>query len=445
MAGIKRNSLLIGGILLLIYLLRVPRTALWLFLLVGIGWGMTLLGVSRSEFGVFCLLYGTRVLGIIANVFGVPGMGAPVGILLGLMLVWPVLRQRTEFRWGKPASWVVLFYLILLFAFLLGPHGNYAILKLTTFFIGVPIAVLAFTVMIRDENFRQFRLGMLYLSGSAVIMAAHFYLYPFTVPSDLWQPGSFRYVFESLKNEIDISLINQAKLAAVGVVLVMGDLSRLVKRWIEKLAVMISLVTGGVILYWVGRRQEIIGAMVASSSVYFDKEGSRKGAALVLILLFLSGSAIFYLGYITDSPVYSFLFEQDSSLMEKLHRESNWNSAIERIAEKPWFGHGLGGYYISEKYYSGSVEASSSFEYAHNIFLELLSELGIVGTGLVLLPLFLFFLIPKIKSIVSFRTRSHGNLLPLLILVAMVSMLSGDLRESYVLVALMVTLWAHIQ
>lgn len=92
----------------------------------------------------------------------------------------------------------------------------------------------------------------------------------------------------------------------------------------------------------------------------------------------------------------SFLFPSLFSVFDRFSSNDNtlsnrqylWEYAIEMFNEKPLFGHGWGSYAGSVDLVIDTVDVSSI--HAHNIYLQLLSEVGIVGV--------LLFMIPMIKT-----------------------------------------------
>ena len=106
------------------------------------------------------------------------------------------------------------------------------------------------------------------------------------------------------------------------------------------------------------------------------------------------------------------------------------------MKERPFFGYGLGGFYVDEY-------AKTSDRYAHNLLLELLSETGIVGTLLILAPPILFFFIPARRSIFSMRTIAGATLVPFFLLTCIGAMLSAHIGKSCIVFAVIAATWAY--
>ena len=67
-----------------------------------------------------------------------------------------------------------------------------------------------------------------------------------------------------------------------------------------------------------------------------------------------------------------------------------WREALPLIAAHPVFGTGLGGYESAFRRYQIS-EPLLSVDFAHNDYLQFASETGLLGAGLLFLPIFYLF------------------------------------------------------
>lgn len=107
--------------------------------------------------------------------------------------------------------------------------------------------------------------------------------------------------------------------------------------------------------------------------------GARK-KTYVAALLFLSLTVAFLPGNPVGSRLLSAFSFEDGSNQGRIEM---WRVAREKIAERPMLGHGLGNYPVV-------VKPTAAFRepiYAHNIFLDIATEIGIVGMTLFLLAL----------------------------------------------------------
>lgn len=117
----------------------------------------------------------------------------------------------------------------------------------------------------------------------------------------------------------------------------------------------------------------------------------RKGMILkVLPALLVSVIVIYYV--LSLFPDFRTVFDRfaDQETMQNLTgRTELWQLSMSMFWENPLFGMGLGAF---NSYASNSILADRAFAYGHNIYLELLGELGIVGFVLIFTALIMTFL-----------------------------------------------------
>ena len=143
---------------------------------------------------------------------------------------------------------------------------------------------------------------------------------------------------------------------------------------------------------------------------------------------FLIGIIMFYLIYISFEFIIPLLGSRLSSIFSvdildassSIARLDRWRMAILVFLENP-YGVGFGNYVPASKLIEGNDFYMA--EYPHNLFLELISELGFFGVGLVFVFIFKIFKIlinPNIKLVQK----------QLLIFLFLNSMVSGDIMDS---------------
>jgi hypothetical protein len=69
----------------------------------------------------------------------------------------------------------------------------------------------------------------------------------------------------------------------------------------------------------------------------------------------------------------------------------------------------------------------------------------VVGTLVITLPVLVVFVIPKARRMMALRTAGGDTVIPLVVLVVLHSMVSHDLRQNYMLFAILAVLWGHWQ
>jgi O-antigen ligase len=185
----------------------------------------------------------------------------------------------------------------------------------------------------------------------------------------------------------------------------------------------IFIVLGFVCLNIIGERLFLFAPILVLASIRFARPESTRFFFTLAVFGVLGIISLLLYGVATENAYVGSLFEAGSSFDERMNRSSNWQTAIELFFQKPILGSGLGGYFIPG--YSNPGDGV----YAHNLFLELLTEFGVVGAVLIIGPI-IYFLIKNFKYMVRTRTSSGSSLYPYLALAFLHSMVSHDLTTS---------------
>jgi len=129
-------------------------------------------------------------------------------------------------------------------------------------------------------------------------------------------------------------------------------------------------------------------AVAAFLSAYFLFRRSRmkfKQLSLLILAAFILVSLIVTIGYLRGG-----LFHFKDPANPIVLRLANWNIALKIIGDFPFLGVGLGNYgTVFPKYYTPNIQPS---QFAHNTYLQVFSEVGVVGGVFLLLFLFWWFL-----------------------------------------------------
>lgn len=125
------------------------------------------------------------------------------------------------------------------------------------------------------------------------------------------------------------------------------------------------------------------GAVLAGAMLLWRAKGMRA-------LLFVAGVSLTILAVLSvDNPVKQRLFSSFSlSDGSNQGRVAIWSEAVEDISERPFFGYGIGNYPLAVK---PTAEYREPI-YAHNLFLDIASETGLLGSVSFFLAFLLVFL-----------------------------------------------------
>jgi exopolysaccharide production protein ExoQ len=105
----------------------------------------------------------------------------------------------------------------------------------------------------------------------------------------------------------------------------------------------------------------------------------------VVILVLLAGIATAAYVSVTYIDVFTDLLGRDETLTKRTYV---WQDALAIIAERPWLGHGLGVVWgLGEQSWLPDVETTSWAVHAHNGYLDLATELGLIAAAAAVLHL----------------------------------------------------------
>lgn len=191
-----------------------------------------------------------------------------------------------------------------------------------------------------------------------------------------------------------------------------------------------------VVLFAMGGRGPLLATIVAAFvplAVSFRLSASGRMTArryvVPLLVLIAAGAAILVLLYGTGTVTVTArrlrtLIVQDDVNRSALRRVELYGDAIDSWTGKPFLGHGIGAFPLLQ----GSGDARL---YPHNLILEILVELGLVGFGLFTVLVFV-----ALKSLGTLRAIRHDpwRLIVLMLFVNTIlnSMVSGDIPDNRV-------------
>ncbi|MDF2942135.1 MAG: O-antigen ligase family protein [Herbinix sp.] len=131
-----------------------------------------------------------------------------------------------------------------------------------------------------------------------------------------------------------------------------------------------------------------------------------------LLALWLTGAVIGgFMIFVLDFSIIPRL--SDVNVTVRL-RQQIWQLAIEQIKASPLFGHG----FMSFSYIYDSTYRNRQIPHAHNIYLDMLLNFGVVGTGL-----FLWYIYKNYVTLIKLRFKEKNSMITSLILAVSVAAL----------------------
>lgn len=374
-----------------------------------------LLCISKKDSAVVFMLLG--------SVFG--AFYAQTGVrFIGSVLIWGsalfLLKDLLSYKnnWLSNFRLLWLFVFIVLFSILTTTGGNYSGSKFIAMLMNVVTFTIAFShlALFSDEHSLG-HIGFMFIIYSLFLLGFMNELMgiKITINNLLYSFAGFRYdINEYLAGDKEVFHINYQDIGihgCMGLVFCLFSDDKNARRFKPLIVVLSAL-----IVWYAAARQALLLYAVIWLVYYSLYKGlSLKNMALIFILIL--GGYIFLLNL--DAQSLDFLM--GSTEGKGSARDRIIEAAMSQFHANPLIGTGFGRFYIEGEY--GCNE--------HNLFVELLTEMGIVG--------FLVFLCSTIKPLFnSFQyirpnIRTIAPFLLLLLSYFLRSMVSSDLRETIVL------------
>jgi len=382
-----------------------------------------------ESFGLYMLLFGMKTLGMVTLVFGYPGIGGKVAFVIGFaILIFFTDFRKTLINLRAPFLYFMWIGLILFLFYLNGPRTEYSIEKLSDTLIYGGVFLIAFYYLINTRSVDWFHMGQLGVLSALVCLSACILISPYVKPDSILDVGIMRLAYAADKDIFQIRNV-LGSMSLLGFVLLCASLpDRFVSRF-SLTHLTIYLVSAFIILNWGASRLPLATAVVVVVTIFFVKPLYKK--RYIFLSGLVIGLSVLVLAY-GLSQQYRFLnslMDSSRSFAYRINRNTNWEAGVRRFVEKPFLGHGLGGYYIDGYSFPGSGT------YAHNLGLELLSETGIGGILLILAPLVMW---RRNMRAISFSRRAQNGsaVFPLLLMLFLQAMISFDLPTNIALFSL---------
>ena len=423
--------------LLALYLLVLPAGRIGLILTIAI-LVIKLLITNNITRGLYFIYFGATTLGMLSDLFGYSGIGGKVSIVVALLFLYNS-ANLVEIIYRLKAPLVALTWasLILLLFYFYGPMSSYCSGKLIYTVINGLLFLIMFYIMFNDPSVNWLQLGQLGILSSYVFLASGLIIMPEMKPGHIFDIGVIRLTWVELKGGVDaLALRNDLSfLASFGLIIMVSAYVDKHMTKSELIKIMFYSFISLNMLFWSGARLPIISIIAAVAVIPLSRP--KYMARYTLMSFSILGITALYIVYSSflDINFIATLFDSAEPLLTRLNRSTNWIAGYERFLEKPLLGHGLGGFFIDGFSWPGWGL------YPHNLFLELLSEMGIIGTFIFIAPLLLlkgWFG----KETASIRAQSGSVILPLFIMHFLQAMISFDLRRSIAVFALIGSIYA---
>ncbi len=418
-------------VLILIYICIIPSGVVGFLLTLFCLFLKLLQTKNLLTLATFLLLFGIKSAGLVSIAFGQPGLGGKVALLLStLILLGTVDFRLVAAAVRKPIYFVIWISFLTFCAFLYGPQSIYSKDKLIGIITAALFGTLLFYLLIFWRQVAWAHLGKLGVICALLCYAIAIMVEPSVKPANVFDFGAMRNASFHDSNIFEVrNLVAGIALLSFALLIASSPDRQDSRSSLRSQApyLLVSLL----LLLWAGSRLPIFSAflVVLSMPLARPRDNSRYRKLLLILCTLLLISFIYM--YKQNLPFITTLSNDSASLASRFNRDTNWDAAIRRISESPFWGHGLGGYYIEGYSYPGSGT------YAHNLFLEILSESGLIGLIFVCLPLFAKKGKMRFGKLVGLRSANGDAVFPILFALFLQAMISFDLSTNISLFSLL--------
>lgn len=416
---------------LLLYIILFPKGVAGIVILL-IPFSYTIIKSNSDTLLLFSLVLGNEIFGLLFQYLKIPLPGSIISI--GYFSVILLFRDKTLIISYLLDRKTLLFLLILvtmlLIFYLRGPQHGYAQIKLTN----TPLSYLYY-FFIFLFLFKDTKISIVHFFYLAIIMGMLFFALTLEMVDEL-RPYSIFLPAGVKTNMLEIegvnNTINMSYNITFGLAIMFGYYYQ--NLITDKLNFLITVFVSFIFISSIGQRLNVIILVIFFICPLFLKTDNRRffKVGLILSLVLVSIGVVF--AYQNDVKFIVLLVDSIKDFEgggKSLNRNNEWSSASHHISNNPYFGLGLGGYYTIGHTNVGEVT------YPHNLILELLTEMGIIGTILFLItPLIL--LVGVLKKTLRFQQKYLLNPLPIFLLITSRAFMTLDLRTSISFISIII-------
>jgi O-antigen ligase len=233
-----------------------------------------------------------------------------------------------------------------------------------------------------------------------------------------------------------VPTVDIALLASIGFILYYSFLAECQKLQINGIIFCILAFISLIIINSCGQRVFIFGIPIVMSIMLLYPHRNYRFLVMSMLSMSIALAIIVYQSILSNNYRYELIMSLDTGIFERFDRVINWSAAIDRIREYPYFGHGLGGYYIE------GLSSPGEEYWAHNIFLEIASEMGLIFLIALIIPV-IILLLKFGKKLFHIRAADGTLLSPIFLIIFIQSIFSQDLRETVILLPFTAIFWIN--
>lgn len=406
---ISNNKVEIGLIVMLFASLFIQQVPVLLILV--LTFAIQLTRVSLVE-NTYLLLRGFSVIAGAAFISkGISGIGGGFYYLGFLLLLWGISTKKNNFFVSKEnVRPFIILILLFTVSILITSGGDASGDKLyKTVYNGIG-AMAAFILLFSNINTLSPRIGLYLLIYGILLLRVAIDSNGIAGPQSLLDFGFMRLQTEAISNAnpdaftISYHFPGYYFLEGLSILLIIKKCSRANLYWFCFIGLLIALYSGA--------RQTIVIAIVIMVLMAFFESQRHKMVFIIPLIL----SVLYFIVSSSSEIVDLFGGGSLETMSERDIRDILRLSAIEQFLSSPWLGVGFGRFFFNGEY----------GYYPHNLIFELLCEVGIIGSCVVIFLLF--------KGIRNMQIVSNGYMYMLLVFF-LGAMISGCMFDNIKLFA----------
>ncbi len=373
--------------------------------------------LNKEEFMFVMLMAGTEYFGVVARVVLGHFTVIPQFMIYIIVLFFLYDRISTLFRQNRMINYLFFFLLMFFFvSYLYGPQHAYSNTKLIRIFLYGLLCFWTFLIYNGESNINPMKLAYIFAIVGITYIVMGVTVYHFGMPSSILD---FEYFGRHVQRGVDTFALSYHSVGLAALYGVVFLLSPTDDKHILKNKSVILLIILLFVALISQMRQGILGIVLLLFFRYIILMKNNTVYKMAGLLLLVG------IGFFLTNDVQTDAFKtmSEAKNFEEMVNRS-YDKAMEIMKKAPWFGLGLGGYS-----YDGKVA------YPHNIFLEVINEMGFVNL-LVIIVISLYAM--KCNGF-SWRSVNANDTYAILLLLAIFIRVnaSGDLTENIYFFALL--------
>ena len=413
------NRWITYGIWLMITLIYIPIPAVPGTLITFTLFILSLYSMNNETRGFALMCFAAPVLGALFFVLHIPLTAYFICLFLGLVFLRNYIKSSLNIN--EEFIYFGLLVIIFLIAYLYGPQHSYSNFKLI-YIISIGFcSIIYWKVYCQSPKLQFLALAQFLCLISLLFVYIAFDFYQFKHPAHIFDLDFFRSSYSFIMKNTDMVLtyhsVGIPAMMGIALILSSSELSKLRKRNV------VTLLLPLIILLLIAQaRQAIFGTfIILFIRLIIDTRISlNKKIGFSVILAFAS---LLILTNLKSEAIEDAM--NATTLSQGLNRD--YDNAFNILETDFFLGKGLGGF-----------STNGARAYPHNLFLELFCELGMVGTLLIVMIVF----VPLVVKPDRFRLLTISNFyaLPLIVAIFIRSMMSSDLIDSITLITAIIVI-----